>query len=59
MTAKSILLSKTFWVALIQGCIGVIIAVSTVAPNLGWLLVGKSILDILLRVVTTQSVSVP
>lgn len=59
METKSILFSKVFWLAVIQGIIGVMVAIGTQIPNVGWVLVTKSALDILLRILTTVPVSIP
>jgi hypothetical protein len=56
---KSILLSKTVWVAIIQGVLGVVVALGTSIPTVGWMMVVKSVCDILLRTITTQTVSIP
>ena len=53
---KSILTSKVFWVAVTQGIIGIMVAVDSVYPGIGWVVVAKSVLDIWLRFVTTTSV---
>ena len=52
---KKLLSSKTFWVAVIQAVIGIIAVFTTTYPELqavGVIAVGKSILDILLRLAT-------
>lgn len=56
MDAKSILLSKTVWLAVLQGILGVIIALESLIPTVGWIMVVKSVIDILLRFITTQPV---
>jgi len=56
MTAKNILLSKTVLVAILQGILGVIIALGSQIETVGWLMVLKSVIDILLRAITTQPV---
>jgi hypothetical protein len=55
---KSILLSKTFWVAVIQGLLGVVVVLETQIPGVGWLMIIKSVLDFGLRVATTQEVKI-
>ena len=54
---KSILKSKTVWIAILQGLLGVIVAVGTSIPTVGWLLVAKSVLDIALRYITSDKVN--
>ena len=55
---KSIFSSKTFWLATIQAAIGVVVVFSTAYPEAGYLVIGKSILVILLRVITETKVTV-
>lgn len=55
---KSIFDSKVFWLAVIQGIIGVVVVVGTTNPDLGYIFVVKSFLDIVLRLLTTEPVSV-
>lgn len=56
---KNPLKSKTIWLAVIQGVLGVIVAVSTTYPELGGIMILKSMLDIILRVITTMPVDIP
>ncbi len=55
--AKSILKSKTFMVAVLQALLGILAAVEMQSPGIGAVAVGKSILDIALRLVTSQPVT--
>ena len=55
---KSIIRSKTCWLAVMQATVGVVVTVGADHHALGGLLVLKSILDIILRVVTTRPVTV-
>lgn len=55
---KSILQSKTFWVAVLQAAVGVVVVFATVYPAVGGILVAKSVLDIVLRVFTETKISV-
>jgi len=55
---KSIFKSKTVIIAILQGVLGVAIAMQSVAPELGQLMFLKSIVDIALRYVTTESVTI-
>ena len=52
LETKPLWASKTLWVAVIQAVIGIVIALTTELPTVGWLLVSKSGLDALLRLVT-------
>ena len=53
---KSIIHSRTFWIAIIQGVIGVVVVFQTGLPELGWIAIVKSFLDVGLRYVTTTPV---
>ena len=55
---KSLFQSRTFWLAVLQAVAGIVVVFSTAYPTVGGLLVAKSIVDIILRVVTTQPVTV-
>ena len=55
---KSILLSKTVWLAILQAILGIVVAVGSQIPTVGWLMVVKSIIDVLIRVITTQPVKI-
>jgi hypothetical protein len=55
---KSIFTSKVFWLAVVQAVIGILVAIGTSIPNVGWLIVVKSVLDVILRFLTTGPVSV-
>lgn len=55
---KSIYKSKTFWLAVGQAVIGIIIVLQEVYPSVGALVLLKSGLDILLRVGTHQEVKI-
>jgi hypothetical protein len=54
---KGLLQSKTFWLALVQAVAGVIVVFSTSFPQVGWLVIAKSVVDVILRVYTSQPVS--
>ena len=49
-------LSKTLWVAVIQFVIAGLMVTSTNHPELGWILMLKSILDFILRLITTEPI---
>lgn len=53
---KPIWLSKTVIIAILQGILGILVALGTSIPNVGWLLIAKSALDIIIRCLTTQAV---
>lgn len=56
---KSIFKSRTFWVAVAQGVVGVLLVIQSSAPELdsfGYLALLKSVLDILLRLDTDAPV---
>lgn len=53
---KSLVTSKTFILAVLQAATGVIVVFATAYPGAGWLLVAKSLVDIVLRLYTTQSI---
>lgn len=53
---KHLLKSKTFWVATLQGVIGIIAVVQLEMPELGTVAIIKSILDIGLRILTKEEV---
>ena len=50
---KSIFKSKTFWLAILQGLVGVWAVVFSAFPTLGWVAIAKTVLDIALRYVTS------
>ena len=53
---KSILQSKTFWVAVLQAVAGIVAVFYSSYPAVGELLVAKSALDVILRVVTSTAI---
>ena len=55
---KSLYSSKTFWIAVLQGFVGILVALMTIYPEVGGLIVLKSVTDIVLRIVTETKVSV-
>lgn len=57
---KSIFKSKTFWIAVVQSIIAIAVVVEAQYPELqavGGVLIFKSILDIVLRQITSEGVS--
>lgn len=58
--AKSLISSRSFWLAVAQGLIGIYVAATTQYPDLatvGWVAIVKSILDVYLRYTTTTPVA--
>ena len=55
--SKKLLQSKTVWLAIIQGVVGIAIAVLTDLDMVGYVAVVKSFADIALRYVTKQPIS--
>jgi hypothetical protein len=49
--------SKTIWIAILQGIAGIMVAVATEYQGLGSLMIVKSIVDIIIRYITTESIS--
>ena len=58
---KSIFASKVFWVAIVQAILGAVLTFdgSTTTPYLGVALILKSILDVVLRFMSTETVTFP
>jgi len=59
MKKKSIFKSRTFWLACLQAAIGIVVIVTTQYPELqtvGEIAILKSVLDMVLRLVTAQPV---
>ena len=54
---KSLYKSKVFWLAITQSLIGVVAVFETAYPGVGVLLVAKTVLDIVLRIETTTSIT--
>lgn len=44
------------WVALLQGILGILVVVEAENPALGGIIIGKSILDAILRYITTKPI---
>lgn len=49
--------SKVVWLAIIQGVIGIFMVLETQLGSVGWILVGKSVLDVILRTVTNLPIA--
>lgn len=54
---KSLFQSKTFWLAVLQAIVGILIVLSGEYPEIGQLFVAKSVIDVILRVMTTTRIS--
>jgi len=58
---KSIFRSRTFWIAVAQGVLGVLTAMFTEMPELqsvGYIVLVKSFLDVLVRMDTKEAVTI-
>lgn len=53
---KLLLKSKTFWLAVIQAVAGVVVVALTQLDMVGYIAVFKSIVDIVLRLITTEPI---
>lgn len=56
--AKSIFASKTFWLAVLQAIVGAVVVFHGVYPMIGWLVLAKSVLDVIVRYFTTVPIAV-
>ena len=54
---KSLFESKTFWVAVIQAVGGIVVVALTELDMVGYVAMFKSVIDILLRVITTKAIT--
>jgi len=57
--AKTLVQSKTFWIAVIQAVIGIVVVFTTAYPELqavGGIAIAISLLDILLRTITQMPI---
>jgi hypothetical protein len=54
---KKIWKSKVFWLAILQGISGTLLVIYTEYPQLGWIAIAKSCVDIWLRVITEKAVT--
>lgn len=48
--------SKTIWVAILTGAIGIVVALETQFPAIGWIVVAKAVLDVFLRLISTTEI---
>ncbi len=54
---KNLFSSKTFYLAVLQALAGIIVVIQTNYPTIGWVVIAKSIIDIILRTLTGTPVS--
>jgi hypothetical protein len=54
---KSWYTSKTLWLAIFQAVAGAVLIFHTSYPDVGWIVVAKSVVDICLRLITTQVIN--
>lgn len=54
---KSLLASKTFWVAALQAVAGVLLVFQGAYPEVGYIALGKSVVDVFLRAITDTKVT--
>jgi len=57
MKTKSFVYSKVFWLAFIQGLVGMVVIFQTTYPEIGGLLIAKTVLDIILRTITETKIT--
>lgn len=57
MEPKTLLKSKTFWIACLQAIVGVLAVFTSAYPTVGSLLIAKSFMDILIRVYTDRPIA--
>jgi uncharacterized membrane protein len=55
--AKSLFESKTFWLAILQAAVGVLVVFGTSYPTVGWIVMAKSALDVVVRLYTSVPIS--
>ena len=55
---KNIFKSKTIWIAVTQGVLGIVVAMQGLNPELGYLMIVKSALDVIIRFLTEESVTI-
>lgn len=56
--SKSLFTSRTFLLAVLQAVAGAVVIFTGAYPEVGWLALAKSVLDVILRVVTDKPVHV-
>lgn len=55
--AKALIQSKTFWVAVAQAILGALVVFGSTYPTVGWIVMAKSVLDVVIRLYTTQPIT--
>lgn len=53
---KTLFSSKTFWIAVIQAVAGIVIVALTELDMVGYVAMVKSVVDIMIRLVTTEPI---
>lgn len=48
--------SKTVWLALLQAASGAVLVFQSAYPEIGGLIIAKSVIDIILRFITTEPI---
>lgn len=48
--------SKTLWIAILQFAVGGLVAIQGSHPEIGGLIIAKSIIDMALRIITTEPI---
>ena len=56
MKGKDFWKSKTLWIAALQGLLGLATALESNYPEIGWLIILKSLVDVSLRMITYQRI---
>lgn len=49
--------SKTLWLAIAQGVAGVFVVLATQYPAVGWIAIGKSVVDFFIRYNTSSPIA--
>lgn len=57
METKTLWKSRTFWLAVLQALAGAVVIFATKYPDVGALVIVKSVLDIAVRYITSEPVS--
>ena len=55
---KNIISSRTFWLAVAQAVVGGVAVIDKVHPTVGIILIVKSVIDVILRYLTTEPVTI-
>lgn len=55
---KSLFATKTFWLATTQALAGVVAIYATTYNDIGGLMIAKSVLDVILRSITSEPVKI-